>query len=79
MNATALLREIMENKGMTCTVLAQKLGYSVPSYVTNRLARSNGMRIDNFLEMIEAMDCEVIIKNKIGKKETWALTSEPKE
>jgi hypothetical protein len=36
------------------------------------------MKIDNFIEMIEAMDCEIVIKNKIGKKEHWVLTSEPK-
>lgn len=78
MEAYKLFREIMECKGISYNALAQKLGYKTSSYVSNRIARSNSMKIDNFIEMIEAMDCEIIIKNKIGKKEHWVLTSEPK-
>ncbi len=78
MNARDLLKEVISVKGYSIRGLATKLGYSTGSYISERIRRNNTMRLDNFLEMIEAMDCEIIIKNKIGKKEHWVLTSEPK-
>ena len=80
MNAGQLIREIMKNKGFSGAALSQKMGFSLPTYVINKISRGNSMRVDSLLEMLEAMDCEVIIKNKIGKKEQWVLTREaPKE
>lgn len=79
MNAGDLIKEVMHSKGFSMRTLATKLGYSTGSYVSERIRRVNGMRVDNFLEMLEAMDCDIIIKNKIGKKEQWVLTNEPAE
>lgn len=80
MTAGSILKEVMNSKGFSFRTLAAKLGYSVGSYISERVRRDNGMRVDSLLEMLEAMDCEVIIKNKIGKKEQWVLTREaPKE
>lgn len=78
MNAKTLLKEAMTTKGYSFRALAAKLNYSTASYISERVRRNNTMRLDKFIEMIEAMDCEIIIKNKIGKKEQWVLTREPK-
>lgn len=34
------------------------------------------MRTDWFVKMLNAMDCEIVIKNTIGEKKTWNLSNE---
>lgn len=38
------------------------------------------MRIDKFLEMIEMMDYEIVVRDKMGSKQEWVIdmVSEPK-
>ena len=76
MNASELVKAVMAEKGCSCATLAKKLGCSTPSFVSEKLRRENGMRTDWFVKMLNAMDCEIIVKDSMGNKKTWILTND---
>jgi hypothetical protein len=47
--------------------LAKKLGYKTQSGVGNALSRENGMRVDVFVKMMNAMGYDVVVRR--GKDE----------
>ena len=67
MKSNKLIRTIMEADGITQTELARKMGYKGQSSVGNALARENGMRVDVFIKMAQAMGYEVVVRR--GKDE----------
>lgn len=79
MKGTELLKAVMKEKGVSSAVLAEKLGYKTPSFVSEKLRRENGVRTDWFAKMLNAMDCEIIIKDKVGSKKQWQLTDDSNE
>lgn len=76
MNATDVVKEVMKAKGYSCATLAKKMGYSTPSYVSERLRRPNGMRSDLLVAMLNAMDCDIIVKDRIGEKQKWVIEND---
>lgn len=75
MKPNEIIKEIMKLRGFSNQSLATKLGKSTASAVSNPLSRENGMRTDTFLEMVEAMDCEVIVKSTLKDKTEWKATN----
>lgn len=75
MNEIKIVKELMGAKGMSGATLAEKLGYNTPSAVTNRL-QSKTMTVEKLLELLGAMDCELIIRNKVGDKESYVVDNE---
>ncbi len=75
MKLNETIREIMKLRGFSNQSLATKLGKSTASAVSNPLSRENGMRTDTFLEMVEAMDCEVIVRSVLEDKSEWVVTN----
>jgi len=73
MKPSEVIKEIMKLRGFSNQSLATKLGKSTASAVSTKLSREKGMRMDIFLEMVEAMDCEVIIKSKLTDKSQWKI------
>lgn len=68
-----IIKEIMKLRGFSNQSLATKLGKSTASAVSTKLSREKGMRMDIFMEMVEAMDCEVIVKSKLADKTQWKI------
>lgn len=75
MNEIEIIKTLMAAKGVSGAVLAEKLGYNTPSAVTNRL-QSKTMTVEVLVKLLEAMDCELVIKNKVGDKETFVVDNE---
>lgn len=75
MNEIEIVKTLMKSKGVSGAVLADKLGFSTPSAVTNRL-QSKTMTVEVLVKLLEAMDCELVIKNKVGDKETFTVDNE---
>ena len=73
MNAKEIIQELMKLRGFSNQSLATKLGKSTASAVSNKLSREKGMRIDALCEMVEAMDCEIIIRSNLKDKSEWKL------
>ena len=75
MNEIKIVKELMAAKKMSGAVVAEKLGYNTASAVTNRL-QSKTMTVEKLLELLGAMDCELVIRNKVGDKETYVVDNE---
>lgn len=76
MKPNIVVKEIMKLRGHNYRTLAEALGKSTPTYISNPLTREKGMRVDTFIEMVEAMGCEVIIKSKLDDKTKWSLSND---
>jgi len=75
MNEIEIVKALMKEKGYSGRVLAEKLGYNTASAVTNRL-QSKGMTVEKLVELLAAMDCELIIKDKVGEKKSFVVENE---
>lgn len=67
MKSNEVVRAVMSADGITQMELANKLGYETQSGVGNALSRKNGMRVDVFVKMMNAMGYDVIVRR--GKDE----------
>lgn len=67
MKSNEVVRNVMSADGITQMELANKLGYKTQSGVGNALSRENGMRVDVFVKMMNAMGYDVIVRR--GKDE----------
>lgn len=75
MNEIEIVKALMKAKGMSGKTLAEKMGHNTASAVTNRL-QSKTMTVEKLIEILAAMDCELIIKNKVGDKESYSVENE---
>lgn len=73
MNSKDLIREIMKDRSYTHQVLADKLGYTSRVGVTERLSGKADMRVDTLVKMLEAMDCELVVRSKLKDKKEWRI------
>lgn len=78
MNEIEIVKAMMKVKGASGAVLAEKLGYNTPSAVTNRL-QSKTMTVEKLIELLNALDCELVIKHKMGDKETFVVDNENRQ
>ena len=79
MNGKEIVAEVMKKRGFTNAALAKKLNYPTPSGVSERLRGKQDMRVDTLAKFLDAMDCEVIIRSRIGDKETWTVEIDSEE
>lgn len=75
MRSKQIVHDIMKQRGFTLERLANKLGYKTTSGVSERLRTGKrDMQIDVFLKMLEAMDCELIVRSTLKDKSEWEVT-----
>ena len=67
MKSNEAVRTVMSADGITQANLAAKMGYKTQSGVGNALSRENGMRVDVFVKMMNAMGYDVVVRR--GKDE----------
>ena len=75
MNEIEIVKTLMKTKGFSGAKLADKMGFNTASAVTNRL-QSKTMTVEKLIELLAAMDCELIIKNTVGDKESFVVDNE---
>lgn len=67
MKSSEAVRAAMKNDGLSQANLAAKCGYATQSGIGNALNRENGMRVDIFVKMMNAMGYDVVVRR--GKEE----------
>ena len=67
MKSSEAIRSLMEADGVSQAELARKMGYKGQSSVGNALSRDNGMRVDVFIKMAQALGYEIVVRR--GKDE----------
>lgn len=74
MNGNEILYAAIKTRGYTQALLAEKAGYKTVSSINDKLARNkNGMRVDTFVKLLEAMDFEVVVRSKTKTGEEWVV------
>lgn len=75
MNEIEIVKKLSQDKKMSYALIAEKMGLATPSGVSNRLS-GRSMTVEVLIQILEAMDCELVIKNKVGDKETYLVDNE---
>lgn len=72
MNETAskLAYNIWNASGVSQKKLAEKMGLKTQQSVFNMLNAKNGMRVDNFVRMMNVLGYDVVVRNRVTDDET---------
>ena len=74
MNGSEIVYAALKARGYTQGLLAEKAGYKTVSSINDMLARGKkGMRVDNFVKLLEIMDFEVVVRSKTKTGEEWVV------
>ena len=69
-----VVRELMVMRGWSQAKLAAEAGFKSQSNITGLLNNNqNGIRIDNLFKMLDAMGCEIVVRDKMGSKKEWII------
>lgn len=74
MTAKDAVKEIMGVRKWSQAKLAEEAGFKSQSNVTGILNRGSSLRVDSLVQMVEAMGCEVVIRDKMGSKMEWRVS-----
>ena len=72
-----IVKALLKECKMTQTDLANQLRVKQTN-ITGILNRNNSMRVDNLVEMVEAMGYEVIVRDKRDHSIEWKVTDTDK-
>lgn len=64
--------DVLKERRMTQSDLAVKSGYSGQSAISMSLNRS-AMQIDTLLRFLDALDCEIVIRDKSKYHKEWVI------
>ena len=74
MNEKEIVKEVMAMRGWSQATLAKEAGFKQQANITGLLNRGeNGMRIDKLAKMLNAMGCEIVIRDKMGSGKEWMV------
>ena len=69
MNEIEIIKDIMKNSTpkVTLDVLRDRLGYKTISGVSDRLSRGKSMKVDNYIQFLDALGYELIVQPKTAR------------
>lgn len=69
MNEISIIKAIMESSTpkITQDVLRERLGYKTLSGVNDRLNRGKSMKVDNYVQFLDALGYELIVQPKTAR------------
>ena len=69
LNAIDIIKEIMKRSTprVTLDVLRERLGYKTVSGVSDRLSRGKSMKVDNYVQFLDALGYEIIVQPKTAR------------
>ena len=80
MNEIQIVKALMKEKGKSSAYIAEKLygEGTLPSKVSNRL-QSKTMNVETLIKMLDVLECELVIVDKVGKKQTYVVDNEDRQ
>ena len=81
MTEKQVLREVMNLRGWSQQKLADEVGLKRQSNISNMLntTSTKGMRVDTMFKLLDAMGCEIIVRDKMGSKKEWLIDDSSSE
>ena len=77
MTEEEIIRKAMSVRGFNQTILANKANLKRQSNVSEML-RSKNLRVDNLVRLLDAMEFDVVVKDRNGS-DVWKITLDPSE
>lgn len=72
-----VVRKVMALRKWSQPMLAKEAGFKSQSNITGLLNNNqNGIRMDNLFKMLNAMGCEIIVRDKMGSNQEWIIDME---
>ena len=78
MNEKQIIRELISLRDYNQSILAEKAGLKRQSNVGEML-RSKNLRVDNLIRLLNAMDCDLVVKSRLKDKREWEVTLDDSE
>ena len=78
MNSKQIVAEVMDIRGVSQKMLAEKLGYATVTGVANRLNDKNtkDMNVSTLVQFLSLMDCEVVVRSRTKDKKEWVVSTD---
>lgn len=74
MKVGEIVRSIVKDRDVSYKTVADKLGYKHASAVSNRLDDKRSIQVDNLINILKELDCELVIRStKKSDKREWVL------
>lgn len=73
MTGKEIVKALLVVRGFTKEALGEKIGKSetdIKGYVNRG---KNDMRVDILVQLLEAMDCELVVRSKLKDKSEWIV------
>lgn len=69
MNEIEIIKDIMKQSTpkITLDVLRDRLGYKTVSGVSDRLSRGKSMKVDTYIQFLDALGYEVVVQPKTAR------------
>ena len=76
MNSKQIVAEVMDMRGWSQKMLAEKLGYATVTGVANRLngKSTKDMNVNTLVQFLSLMDCEVVVRSRTKDKKEWTIS-----
>ena len=77
MNSKQIVADVMEMRGVSQKMLAEKLGYATVTGVANRLngKSTKDMNVSTLVQFLSLMDCEVVVRSRTKDKKEWVISA----
>ena len=76
MKSKQIVAEVMDMRGWSQKMLAEKLGYATVTGVANRLngKTTKDMTVSTLVQFLSLMDCEVVVRSRTKEKKEWVIS-----
>lgn len=74
MTEKEIIRQAMEIRGFTQTVMAEKLGLKKQSSISDKLGdRSGSLKVEWMVQMLDVLGYDVIVQDRNTNGQTWKI------
>ena len=76
MNSKQVVSEVMEMRGWSQKMLAEKMGYATVTGVANRLngKSTKDMNVTTLVQFLALMNCDVVVRSRTKDKKEWVIS-----
>ena len=80
MKVGEIVKSVMKDRDVSYMSVAQKLGFKHASAVSNRLDDKRSIQVDNLINILKELDCELVIRStKKTDKREWVIDLSDKD
>lgn len=77
MNSKQIVADVMDMRGWTQKMLAEKMGYATVTGVANRLngKTTKDLNVNTLVQFLALMDCDVVVRSKTKEHKEWIISA----